>query len=120
MLNKYIGKRYSFRAYNCWDAVVEMRKDCGIETKIFKPKTLRDAFKVVTAQMQKLGHGLSKVDEPENFDIVIVSKKSHIMSYHCGLFYNGAVVHCCPLVGSVASCSLFEFTRDKDGVSFWR
>ena len=120
MLTKYIGKRYSFRAYNCWDFVVEARKEIGIDTKVFKPKNLKDAFKVVTAQMQKLGHGLTKIDSPQNYDIVIVSKKSKLTSYHCGLVYAGDVVHCCPHIGAVASCSLFEFTRDKDGVSFWR
>ena len=120
MLTKYIGKRYSFRSYNCWDFVVEARKEIGIDTKVFKPATIKDAFKVVTAQMQKLGHGLTKVDEPQNFDIVIVSKQNKFTSYHCGLCYNGLVVHCDPIVGSVTSCSLFEFTREKDGVSFWR
>jgi len=120
MLSKYIGKPYSFRRYNCWDFVVEARKECGIETKVFKPATLKEAFQVVTAQMQKLGHGLSKVDEPLNFDIVIVSKQNKFMSYHCGLLFDGVVVHCCPIVGAVTTSTLFEFTRDKDGVSFWR
>jgi hypothetical protein len=120
MLTKYIGKKYSFLKYNCWDFVVEARKECGIETKIFKPRTLRDAFQVITAQMQKLGSGLTKVDDQQDYDIVIVSKNGAFTSYHCGLCFKGLVVHCCPTVGSVTSCTLFEFTRDTDGVSFWR
>lgn len=120
-LSVYIGKRYNFRRYNCWTHVKSVRDDFGIITKPFAPKTLKDAFKVITAQMQQLDHNMTKVSEPENFDIII-SKKTHlgISMYHCGVYHDGNVNHCCNIFGSVRSQSLKEFVADYESYSIWR
>lgn len=117
MIDFKIGKHYSFRDYNCWDYVADIRKTNGIKTKLFKPKNLANAFKMITAQMQKVGHGLILVSKPENFDIVMV-KKGDI--YHCGLYYDNLVIHCSRQLRQVVSESFVDFKKPYSECTFWR
>lgn len=117
----YIGKPYSFRRFNCWDYAKLIRSDNGIVTKMFQPKTLSGAFELITAEMSKLGHGLSLVIEPENFDIIFVENEINGKKrYHCGVYHDNHVAHCCPLFGSVRYELLSDFKSGYSGVSFWR
>ena len=121
MLAKFIGIPYSFRKMNCWHFVVLVRKEFNIKTKMFKTRTLEDAFKVITAQMQLINHGLSIVDTPQNFDIVIVEKKkSNRRVFHCGVYYDGGVLHCDNVFKSSRYEPLSEFKKGYEGVTFWR
>mgnify|MGYP003645030394 FL=1 len=117
----YIGKPYSFKSFNCWDYAVSIRKNNGIETKQFKPRTMANAFEVITAEMQKLDHGMMKVDTPENFDIVIVNKvELGRLSYHCGIFHNGYIAHCDRVSGQVLYQSYNKFIKGYEGAVIWR
>lgn len=116
-----IGKPYSFRNFNCWDYVAEIRAQAGIETKLFKVNNLDNAYKLITSQMQKLDHGLCKVDEPVDYDVVICSHILHGKKlYHCGLFYGGLVLHCSRSQKQVVSEKLNEFIENYGEVTFWR
>lgn len=117
MIDFLIGTPYSFRNFNCWDYVVKVRDLNNIKTKLFKPKNTAVAFECFTAEMQKLDHGLLKTDTPENFDIVIVKKDK---VYHCGLYYNGDVVHCSRPLKQVVSESLSDFKKPYSECTFWR
>jgi hypothetical protein len=120
-ITKHIGMPYSFRRFNCWDYVVFARKDFGIKTKLFKPSTLKESFQVITAQMGKLESGLSLVTDPQNFDIVIVERViSGNKVYHCGIYHEGNVSHCCNHFGSVRYESFAEFKKNYNGVTLWR
>ena len=121
MIAKYIGIPYNWRRFNCWDYVVKVRKDNNIKTKMFKPRTIANAFQVITAEMQKLDHGLLRVDKPEDFDIVIAGlKKGERFEYHCGIFYGGDVSHCCSRFGSVINQSFNDFKNGYETISIWR
>lgn len=120
-MNLYIGKPYSFRKFNCWDYVAKVRADNNIKTKLFQPVNMENAFDTITAEMQKLGHGLTKVTTPRDFDIVITKKDtSKRPIYHCGLFYGGGVAHCSVQEKQVVYSSLSEFKANANGVTFWR
>lgn len=120
-LSVYIGKRYRFRSYNCWTHVVAVRADFGIKTKSYGPRTVKDAFEVITAEMQKLDHNMTLVSEPQNFDIVI-AEKTHlgVKTYHCGIYHNGNVNHCCNIFGSVRSQRINEFLQEYESHTIWR
>ena len=121
VLSSYIGRQYSFRRFNCWDCAVEIRKEFDIKTKLFKPATLKESFKVITAQMQKLESGLTLVSSPDNFDIIIVSRiigKNKV--YHCGIYHDKNVIHCCPDFGSVRYESIDDFRAKYKEVTLWR
>lgn len=116
-----IGKPYSFRYFNCWDYAVDIRSQANIKTSVFQPVNLKNAFEIITAEMQKLGHGLTKVDTPNNFDIAIVHKcdGSRII-YHCGVYHDGNIAHCSRSLGQVVYEPLNDFKNKYDGCVFWR
>lgn len=112
-----IGTPYSFRSFNCYDYVSKIRKDNNIKTSLFKPSNMRNAFELIEAQMQKLGHGLLKVDSPENFDIAFVREGK---VYHCGLYYDGNITHCSRALKQVVCEPLEEFKKPYSECTFWR
>lgn len=121
MLAKFIGIPYNFRSMNCWHFVVIVRKEFNIKTRMFKTKNLKDAFEVITAQMSVLDNGLSLVDEPQDFDIVIVETKRHGRRvFHCGVFHGGGVMHCDNIFKSSRYEPLSQFKKGYEGVTFWR
>ena len=116
-----IGKPYSFRNFNCWDYVKEIRESRGIKTRAFQPVNIKNAFEIITAEMQKISHGLTRVQSPENFDVVIVHKKEGKKTlYHCGVFFNGEVRHCSRALRQVVNESFSDFKRQYDGFTLWR
>lgn len=117
----HIGKRYSFKHFNCWDYAVLIRSEQGLTTKKFNPINIGNAFDVITAEMQKINHGLVKVDEPQDFDIVIIkTMKGDRATYHCGIMFEGGVAHCCQKHRQVVYSTFNEFINNTDGVTFWR
>ena len=112
-----IGEPYAFRLFNCWDYVSKIRSNNGIKTKLFKPKNLNNAFKLIKTEMQKLEHGLIKVDTPENFDIVI-TRKGNI--YHCGIYFNDDVMHCSRAYKQVIKETFADFIKPYESFTLWR
>lgn len=112
-----IGTPYSFRDFNCWHYVSKVRADNNIKTKLFKPRNMANAFQIIKAEMQVLGHGLTRATSPENFDIVIV-KSGKI--YHCGLYYEKEVMHCSRALRQVVKESFNDFTSAYEEYSLWR
>tara|TARA_R110002153_G_scaffold238168_5_gene392478 strand:- start:1692 stop:1964 length:273 start_codon:yes stop_codon:yes gene_type:complete len=88
-----------------------------IKTKTFKPKNISNAFKLITAQMQKLEHGLTLVDTKENFDIIIVKKGA---VYHCGLCFGNDVMHCSRPLKQVVKESFIDFIKPYESFTLWR
>ena len=116
-----IGKRYDFRTHNCWDYVRNIRLKAGLTAKKYNAGTLESAFEMITSEMQKLGNGLTKVDNPNNLDVVIGYKNvGKRLSYHCGIFYDNQVIHCDRKMRQVVAQSAQDFYKGFDGVKFWR
>lgn len=121
MIAKFIGIPYRFKTMNCWHFVVMVRKEFDIKTRMFKTRTMEDAFNVITAQMSIVDNGLSLVSEPQDFDIVIVEKmRGGRRVYHCGVYYEGGVLHCDNAFKSSRYEPLEQFKEDYKGVTFWR
>lgn len=117
----YIGTPYSFRSFNCWDYVAKVRADNNIKTRLFKPRNISNAFEIITAEMKKIDNGLTKVDELQDFDIVIAHTiQGKRPLYHCGLYYQGHVAHCSQLLKQVVYEPYSEFLTQYDGVTKWR
>jgi hypothetical protein len=117
----YIGMPYSLRLFNCWDYVAKVRADNNIKTKLFKPKNLANAFEMITAEMKKIDNGLTRVDKLKDLDIVIAHKNMGSRPlYHCGIYYQGSVAHCCRTAKQVIFQPYDEFMEVFDGVTMWR
>lgn len=117
----YIGRPYSFRGFNCWDYVSLIRKENGIKTKKYQPVNIENAFEIITAEMQKLGNGLTQVSTPDDFVIVIGHKyNGKRYSYHCGIYYKGDVMHCDRHLRQVVCETYNDFKSKFEGVKLWR
>ena len=112
-----IGTPYSFRSFNCWNYVSKVRASNGIKTKLFNPESLTGAFLLIEREVKKLDHGLVKVKDPENFDIVITRKGK---VYHCGLWFNGDVMHCSRQLKQVVKESFTDFIKPYESFTLWR
>lgn len=112
-----IGTPYNFRDFNCWDYVAKIREDNNIKTKLFKPKNLSNAYLLITAQMQKLDHGLTLVTVRQDFDIIITKSGG---TYHCGLCFGGDVVHCSRQLKQVVKESFTDFIKHYESYNLWR
>ncbi len=118
---KWIGKPYNWDNFNCWDYVSAVRNENGITTKEFKAKNKIESFKLITREMQKTGHGLTLVNDPQDFDIIIASNaKAGRTVYHCGLYHSGNVSHSCEMYGQVRQQTFTEFKADFQRVTIWR
>lgn len=117
---EYIGMPYSFRDFNCWDFAVKVRADKGLKTKLFRPRNLDNAFKIITAEMQKLDSGLTMADTPENYDIVISKRAPASPIYHCGIYLDGDVFHCDRTRRQVVKDLFSDFEKLYGSVTFWR
>ena len=107
--------------FNCWDFVVKVRKDNGIDCEVFRPKKLREAFAIISNHLESNRVGFKKVTELQNFDIIVCDKnmgKSSI--FHCGIFFDGMVYHCDRGKGQVTFDSVDVFTKQYESVTFWR
>jgi len=121
MIDFYIGKPYSFRDFNCWDYVALVRSENGIKTRKYQAVNLGNAFEIITAEMQKLGNGLTLVSNPADFDIIIAhKKKGESLVYHCGLYYKGEIMHCDRNLKQVVAQNYKEFSQGFEGVKIWR
>lgn len=121
MIDLKIGKRYSFEDYNCWDYAADIRSQANIKTKLFKPANMKDACKLISEQMQQLDHGLERVNDVRDFDILIVCKEMRGMTiYHCGVFYRGMVAHCSRVARQVVFESLRDFKYGYGDCIAWR
>lgn len=122
-INTYTGKRYGFMTYNCWQHVVSVRKDAGIETKMYTVASMIPgviASKFNTERSKNL-HSLILVTKPQNYDIIIFVRSIVGTDYHhAGIYYDEHISHCCNAVGQVILEPLREAIKNRRSIEFWR
>jgi len=120
-LIQYIGLPYSFASFNCWDFVVKVRKDNGLPCEVFRPKKLRDAFRLIKDHIESEHAGFTKVDELQNFDLLVCEKDmGKDSTFHCGIFFDGLIYHCDRAARQVTFNTLSDFSKPYKKVTFWR
>jgi hypothetical protein len=117
---------YLGRIYNnppCWNLVSEIYKN---EVKFEFPVILypRDercdiekyaqAFRI---EMAKNKHGFEKIIEPTNYCIVLMSKLKNNTIHHCGVFYNGKIIHATEK--AVINQDIFSLRDLYNYMEFW-
>lgn len=107
--------------FNCWDFVAKVRKDNGLNCEVFRPKKLREAFALISGQLESSKAGLKKVKSLDNFDIILCEKRLGSMAvFHCGIYVDGMVYHCDRQKRQVTFDSVDAFTKQYESVTFWR
>lgn len=119
-ISSYTGKPYSFRSYNCWHHVRNVRGDAGIQTPEFdvlSPRDIEKAFADGHAEPK----GLVRSFLPRDFDVVLMGQRTGgRIVWHAGVYYDGFVSHCALYARQVRLDSLSDLRETYTEIEFWR
>lgn len=97
---KYLGLPYDIHndhGINCWGLYkLIKRQEQGIDVLLFSAinstvRAVSDAFK---AELKLDRHGHYQVDDPQEFDLVLLTKRrARACIYHCGVMIGGKILH---------------------------
>ncbi|MBP8285393.1 MAG: hypothetical protein KAX57_00985 [Rhodoferax sp.] len=117
-ISTYQARQYS--AQPCWDLVADLyaceRKalHVGYEPKERTVRAMADAFRLA---VHHNANGFKCVADPADYCIVLLGKNTRIGIHHCGVYYQGSVLHALPGI------TLFEpisVIRDQWAlIEFW-
>jgi len=127
MIGEYIGIPYDIsnnKGLNCWGLVSKVYADLFSDTiKDFPSKTdnSQEIASVFAAAFATNDHGFKLTENPNNFDLIVFSRNSvYGKLYHCGIMYNGKVLHSSKAVGGVALQSIADAGRGFREFKFWQ
>lgn len=96
-LNEYLGRQYS--AQPCWELVADFYdRELGAIPVDYKTinRSIREMASAFRLAIHKSAHGFVQVADPVDMCIVLLGKSSRVGIHHCGIFYEGRVLHALP------------------------
>lgn len=94
MIDFYLARQYP--SPPCWHLVADIyTRELGLKLADYTPgsdgnKSVASAFRLA---LHKGEHGFSKVERPDNFAVVVLGKWEGKSPTHCGVWYEGGVIH---------------------------
>lgn len=94
---EYLARQYT--APGCWSLVSDVyarelsQEVLGYATINNSIRTIASAFRLA---LHKDQHGFVQIAEPVNFAVVLLGKSLALGLHHCGIYYNGSVLHAKP------------------------
>jgi hypothetical protein len=117
-INFYLAQRYSEQP--CFDLVADVyQRELGAIAVDYKTinRSVRDMASAFRIAVHKDPHGFAQIAEPVDMCIVLLGKTERMGIHHCGIFYDGRVLHAMP------GATLYEemaTIRDRFAVvQFW-
>lgn len=124
---EFVGMPYDIKndyGVNCWGLVAL------VYSKVLKKEltdypcstnNIRDIASTFTAAFANGSHGFSIVKKPENYDVVVFRKPCRFGEhFHCGIMFDGKVLHSASRSGGVVYEPLHIAGRGFKEVEFWR
>lgn len=96
-ISTYIRKQYGPQP--CWELVADVLAsegrtvEIGYRTVNRSVREMANAFRIA---IHRCAHGYQQVSVPSDFDIVLLSRKPAIGIHHCGIWFDGKVLHAEP------------------------
>lgn len=120
-ITEYTGLPYDFRKRNCWHHVINVRSDAGLYTPRFDVVSPSAANEMFLSGQHHDSKGLTKVDEPQNFDAVLMGVcAGRRIVWHSGVYYDGYVSHCELAARQVKLETLADIRARFQEIQFWR
>ena len=125
-IGKYIGLPYSLRpmpgCVNCWGLVALVySQEKSEEIPIFKSNSTAGIAAAFTAAFAADDHGFYKVELPQDYDVIIfINDSVNRSEYHCGIYYNGKVLHAGRALGGSVYQDIDVAKETFNRVEFWR
>jgi len=115
----YIDRRYPHPP--CWCFIVDVyQRELGLAVADYTPegdglRLFADAFR---RRLLADDHGFVQVEDPTDYDVVLMRRTPTRPPHHCGIYYRGHVVHA--TAGGVLNESA-EMVQDRHPVlEYWR
>lgn len=96
-VNSYLAKTYGPQP--CWELVADvMATECGAVPVDYKTvnRSIREMASAFRLAIHKSAHGFAQVAEPVDRCIVLLGKTDRIGIHHCGIYFEGRVLHAMP------------------------
>ena len=125
-LNNYVGIPYSLRpidgCLNCWELVALVYSDVfGEDLPMFKADSAADVGAAFTAAFVGGEHGFHKSETYQDFSVIIMSNiRKRLSSIHCGIIYNGMVLHSSGDAKQVVYQTIEQATSQFKEFEFWQ
>ena len=93
-ISVYQSKQYEWPP--CWQLVADIyRTELQTGVEDFKTvngsiRAIADAFRIA---LHKGEHGFRQTETPHDFDVVIMGKMIDRTPHHCGIYYQGNILH---------------------------
>lgn len=117
-INAYLAKQYGPQP--CFELVADIYATeldaIAVDYKTVN-RSIREMSSAFRIAIHKAAHGFSKIDEPVDYCIVLLGKSDKIGIHHCGVYYQGKVLHAMPDATMYEELSAI---RDRfEVVEFW-
>lgn len=93
-VNDYLGKQYDFPP--CWQLVADVYSS-ELDDTVTDYKTVNKSIRSIAGAfrlaLHKSSHGFAQVAEPVDFCVVLLGKTPRTGLHHCGIYYQGRVLH---------------------------
>ncbi len=93
-VNQYLGKQYP--SPPCWSMVADVyTRELSEGVSDYKTinasiRTIAGAFRLA---LHKSAHGFAQISDPVDYCVVLMGKTERMGLHHCGIFYDGRVLH---------------------------
>jgi len=117
-INNYLAKTYGPQP--CWELVADVYNTelsaLPIDYKTVN-RSVREMASAFRLAIHKSNHGFVQVIEPIDLCIVLLAKHARVGIHHCGIYYDGSVLHAMPGITMFEPLSVVNDTFEV--VQFW-
>ena len=93
-VNDYLAKQYP--SPPCWALVADVYRT-ELDEAVTAYRTINSSLRAIASTfriaMHKSQHGFEQLDAPTDFTIVLLGRSLSLGLHHCGIFYEGKVLH---------------------------
>lgn len=83
----------------CWELVADVyaseRQSISVDY-LPSHRSIREMANAFRVALHASPHGFRRTENPEDFTVVLMGRNSHIGIHHCGVYYDGRVLHAEP------------------------
>jgi len=120
MISEFVGIPYDLQnrqGVNCW-SLVALVYDKLFNDKLqdYSAKNIQSISAAFSAAFAEGNHGFERVEKPSDFDVVVMYGN---ITTHCGVYYQGKLLHATSDQKQVVFQRLNDVTRFFNRVEFW-
>lgn len=117
-VNDYLGRQYP--SPPCWALIADVYTNELADT-VTDYKTVNASIRAIASAfriaLHKSAHGFAQIDEPVDYCVVLLGKTMRTGLHHCGIYYQGRVLHMLDSGGQYQEMSVIRDAYEL--VEFW-